>query len=89
MRTSDRAIRDVLEDIPCSYRNRMRTLMLKRLWFLLSTLWALTFLIAGATRPVYGILPRDIVIGLLPLVVGWCLAKSARFVVTGSPIKRK
>ncbi|HZL56346.1 MAG TPA: hypothetical protein VFC21_04665 [Bryobacteraceae bacterium] len=62
--------------------------MLKRLWFLLSTLWALTFPIAGATR-LTRVQGMDWAVAAAPLVLGWFLAKAARFVVAGTPVKRK
>ena len=57
--------------------------MLKRLWLLISVVWALVFLLSGTTR-VVGILPDDIALAAAPFVIGWLFARAARFVVTGS-----
>jgi len=56
--------------------------MLKRLWLLCSTLWALPCLWGGIGRP-DGILPKDIELAAAPFLVGWFLLLAARFVLTG------
>ncbi len=59
--------------------------MLTRLFLLVTALWAAICLWAGANRgDGSGIERSDVVLAFLPMLLGWLLARAARFVVTGS-----
>jgi hypothetical protein len=57
--------------------------MLKRLYLLLSTLWAIAFLLNGSTK-LTGIGTGDLILALAPLTIGWAVGRAALFVTTGS-----
>ena len=59
--------------------------MLKRLWFVLSGIWALCCLIPDADR----LDAKLLGIALAPFALGWFVAVAARFVVTGSVVRRR
>jgi hypothetical protein len=60
--------------------------VIRRLWVLLCCAWAAAFLANGATK-VDGIAARDLELAAAPWVIGWLIARAARFVVTGSPLR--
>lgn len=55
--------------------------MFKRLWFVIAFGWAACCLWGGMTRPVYGLMGKDVFIAFLPLAIAWV----GRFVVFGLP----
>jgi hypothetical protein len=57
--------------------------MLKRLWLVLSLLWAVAFIGNGFTRQA-GVDRLDLMIGLFPLFVGPLVAAVGRYVVHGN-----
>jgi hypothetical protein len=56
--------------------------MVKRLWFVLSMLWAVVFLGNGMTK-VSGIQAGDVALALFPLIAGPMLAAVALWIVRG------
>jgi hypothetical protein len=56
--------------------------MLRRLWLLISVIWAVIVLwsVPYAYREIEG---KDLILAFFPLVMGWLLARAARFVVQG------
>jgi hypothetical protein len=62
--------------------------MLKRLWWVLSVLWAFVFIANGLTKE-HGLQAPDIAIAGAPLVGAAALAAIARYVVTGRWRARK
>ena len=56
--------------------------MVKRLWFVLSMLWAVVFLGNGMTK-VSGIQAGDVALALFPLIAGPMLAAVALWIVKG------
>jgi hypothetical protein len=58
--------------------------MIKRLLYLLSALWALAFVLNGATK-VNGAGPLDYAIAIAPFVCVQFLVVATRFVLTGDP----
>lgn len=56
--------------------------MLKRLWLVLSTLWALLFLAGGIAKP-QGIEGSDVWLVSMPFIVGIVAYRLGRFVLTG------
>ena len=61
--------------------------MLTRLWLVIAGAWAMVFPFNGSTK-LSGIGAGDVSLAFAPLVIGWPLARAARFVVTGSALKR-
>jgi hypothetical protein len=62
--------------------------MLKRLWLLLSTLWAALILANGSSR-LTGIQEIDWTMAAAPFVLGGFCARATRFVITGSPLRSR
>lgn len=62
--------------------------MLKRLWFVISALWAAALLTNGSTRE-HGIQEMDWALALAPFLLGWFIAGAGCFVVTGSVLKAR
>jgi hypothetical protein len=58
--------------------------VLRRLYLLLSGVWALVFLANGATKE-DGVGRGDVLLAIAPAATGWLLIRAGRFVVTGSP----
>lgn len=61
--------------------------MMKRLFLLLTGIWAFVFIANGLTKE-NGLGQGDLMLALAPLAVGWLIVRGGRFVVTGSPMKR-
>lgn len=63
--------------------------MLRRLFLLLTGLWALACLWGGANRgDGSGIEQKDVVLAFAPMAFGWFVSYAARFVITGSVRKQ-
>lgn len=58
--------------------------MLKRLWFVISAVWAACVL-AGAPQ----INEKFLIEALAPFALGWFIAGAGRFVVTGSVLRAR
>ena len=56
--------------------------MVKRLWFVLSALWAVVFLGNGMTK-VSGIQPGDVYLAMTPAIAGPVLVAVGRWIARG------